>query len=81
MLHTLFVLAIVFGTIGPLLDTETMLLIGKPLTFISTSVEMCINTISIRFILGPLTLVNVTFSVNKSAIAIGHAIAPEAIIT
>lgn len=81
MLHTLLILTLVFGTIRPLLDSESMLLILEPLALISTSVEVSVHAISISLILSPLSLVDISFSVDESAIAIGHTVSPEAVVS
>ena len=81
MLHSLFVLAVIFCSIRPLLYTKTMLLISIPLTLVSAAVEMRINAIAICFVLSPFTFVDVAFGMYKSTKPIGHAITPETIVS
>lgn len=80
MLHALLVLALVLGSVGPLLHSETVLLILEPLAFVPAAVEMRVDTIAIGFVLVPLALVDVSLRMHKSSIAVGHSVSPETIV-
>lgn len=80
MLHTLLVLALILGSVWPLLDSETVLLILEPLSLVPTSIEMCVDSIAICFIFSPLALIDISLGMHESAIAISHSVPPEAVI-
>ena len=51
------------------------------MAFVSAAVVMRIKPIAVGFICLPRTFINVTFSVNQSAVAAGDAVLPESIIS
>lgn len=57
-----------------------MLLIFTPLTLVGGSIQMCVNTISIGFVILPFAIVDITVSVDQATLACGSTIFPIALI-
>lgn len=81
MLHALFIVSFILGTIGPLLKAISVLFVLVPVTLISGAIEVCVDTETVGLVLGPLSFVDIALCVHEPAESIGHAVAPKSVIT
>lgn len=80
MLLSVLVLPFILGTIGPLLNTATMLLIFYPFANIRRSISMFVCPMTMCLIVLPRPFVNITVCVNKDTMTICLIILPLSVI-
>ena len=80
MLHSIGVLADIFGSVNPYFFTLSFLNIINPLSFIATPIYMRINSKSICLVRHEITDINITFSMPKCSFAFCFIIIPMAFI-
>ena len=78
MLFSEIVISLILGTIGPLFDTLTVLLILTPLADVSGAISMLIG--SVRLVVEPLALIDVTVSVDQLTMTIGLVTMPLTLV-
>ena len=80
VLHALDVVALVLGAILPGFLAVAVLLVILPLTFVGGAVHVLVHTETVSLIVLPVSNVNITVSMDKSSLAVGHAIDPVAFV-
>lgn len=80
MLASLDVGALIRGTIGPRLETFSVLLVLFPLAAVLRSVQVTVGALPVRFIVLPVAIVDVTVGVDQSSLTIGLVVSPVALV-
>jgi hypothetical protein len=80
MFFPFFIIALVLGSIWPAFDPEPLLLVLEPATRIAGTIKVRVLAVSVRTVLAPLPLVDVSVYMDQPALAIGHAVGPVALI-
>jgi len=76
MLAAELVISIVATFVGPGLNTSTMLQIVLPFSFVHSAIYMLVNPCAIRFVVSPVTIVNVSINVDKLAFSMSTIFSP-----
>ncbi len=67
MLLALEILAVIFGTVWPGLNTLPMLLVIEPLAHIGGTIGMCVGSMPMSFVIAPLSFVDVAICMHEFA--------------
>ena len=78
---TVFVVAIILGSIWPGLDAVSVLLVFKPVPNICGSIRMFVSPMTVGLVVEPHSLVDVSISMHKGTHAVGLIILPHAIVS
>lgn len=78
--HALDVFSGILGTIWPLFDSLSVLLVVEPLALVPASIIVGVNAETIGLVLVPGAFVDVALGVHQSAVAARHAVLPEAVV-
>lgn len=74
------VVTLVLGAVLPYLDTHSMLLVVLPVALVHLPIEVLVGTAAVRFIVLPLTGVDVAVCVNEPPYSVGLPIGPMALV-
>lgn len=74
-------MTLVLGAVGPLLDSEPVLLVLVPLSFVSASVEVGVHSESVGLVVSPFSFVHVSLGVDQPSLAVSHSVSPEAVVS
>jgi len=80
VLLSILVVAFIFGSVWPCLNTVTVLFVLLPVTNILSSIDMLISSSSMSLVVKPLALITVTISVDQASQPISLVILPVALV-
>ena len=80
MLHSVFVVALIVGVIGPSLHSVSMLSVIFPFAAVSSAIYVLVEAIAIGLVNSPLTLVDVSIGLNNSSFSMSFVVLPVASI-
>lgn len=81
VLHAFDVFAGVLGTIGPLFDSLSMLLVVEPLALVPAAIIVGVNSEAIGLVLMPRALVHIAFRVDQAAVPTRHPVLPKPVVS
>lgn len=76
MLHSVFVVALILGVIGPSLHSVTMLSVILPVAAVSSAIQVLVVAIAMGFIVSPLSLVDISVGLNDSSLSMSFVLLP-----
>ena len=80
MFFSVEVMTLVFGSVWPLFDSLSVLLILVPFSDVSSAISMLIGAMAVSFVVQPLTFINVPVSMDQSSVTVRLVSLPLAII-
>ena len=80
MFFSVEVMTLVFGSIWPLFDSLSVLLILVPFSDVSGAISMLVGAMAMSFVVQPLALVNVSVSMDQGSVAVRLVSLPLTII-
>ena len=80
MFFSVEVMTFVFGSVWPLFDSLSVLLILMPFSNVGCPIGMLVGAMTMSFVVQPLTFINVPVSMDQSSVAVRLVSLPLAII-